>query len=359
MLIASGLKTEKDIREYTRKLDRLQKEFEKECGYDEWQNNPADNPEFKSENLKYHREGNKGKALFNYLWRTKPSRYKKDQFCLTNVIDAQLDPQIPEAGNCLGLTMLYTLLALREKLDVSVAQSGVHIQNIVRVIDRMDNHLTSIVDNTHAEGFQTEQQANNHTANNRKNKNLTAKPASCLLSIFYSTTGAEKFENSKYNATVTDQNIALMLDPDNEDAYIYRGLVKYAKRNSKGAADDINRAIQINPASADAFYYRGLVKVFPYDESYLPMPSNRDIEEAVSDMNMAIELNPTHANAYHKRAELLKLSVEQLKQPRSRLNMAREDYRKAMELNPSLPRISFETEELNETLNNNMSNNPF
>ncbi len=285
LLTVSGLKTKESVEEYSQKLDKIQEEFEKDC---------TDQADFKE---------NKGKALFDYLWTTKPTRYKEDRFLLTNVIDAQLDPLIPEVGNSLGLTTLYTLLGLREKLDISVMQSNGHVWNIVK-----NNDKNYVVDSTSPEKFIECQQPANK------------KPASYLLSIFYTNYGIENAKKGNHNMAISNYNLALMLEPENQKALIGRALAKNNVGDCTGAISDINEAIRIDPKNERAFYCRGVIRSYG--------------EDAILDFSKAIELNPNFAEAYHKRAGLLRLF-------KSRIKEAEADYNKAMELNQSLPRISF------------------
>lgn len=57
--------------------------------------------------------------LFRWLWRGKPSRYQPGgEFRLHRVIKNQLDSKRGGVGNCLGLTLLYNVLAQRLGLEV-------------------------------------------------------------------------------------------------------------------------------------------------------------------------------------------------------------------------------------------------
>ncbi|MFQ5826944.1 MAG: hypothetical protein ACE5IA_06260 [Dehalococcoidia bacterium] len=58
-------------------------------------------------------------ALFRWLWRTKPERYQPwGSFRLNEVLTAQVDQGRKGVGNCLGLTVLYNVLAQRLGLRV-------------------------------------------------------------------------------------------------------------------------------------------------------------------------------------------------------------------------------------------------
>ncbi len=58
------------------------------------------------------------KEIFLWLWRSKPHRYRqRGSFRLNDVIDAQLG-ETDTVGNCLGLTVLFNVLAQRFGLKV-------------------------------------------------------------------------------------------------------------------------------------------------------------------------------------------------------------------------------------------------
>ncbi len=60
----------------------------------------------------------KARALFTWLWTSKPHRYKsRGSYKLSEAIEAQLKEGDGPVGNCLGLTLLYNCLLL--KMDIS------------------------------------------------------------------------------------------------------------------------------------------------------------------------------------------------------------------------------------------------
>lgn len=89
---ASGVKTDKELDIWTGKLELLQ------AGLYEFPNSAK----------------TKAEALYRLLWKDRPNRYTSGGiFRLTEVIDAQLDPNARYVGNCLGLTLLFNSLAQR------------------------------------------------------------------------------------------------------------------------------------------------------------------------------------------------------------------------------------------------------
>lgn len=80
--------------------------------------------------------------LFDWLWRSAPRRWQRGgSFRLTDVLDAQLAGK-PGAGNCLGLTLLYNILAQRMGLEVRAVHleqafgAGPHVLTLVRTESR-------------------------------------------------------------------------------------------------------------------------------------------------------------------------------------------------------------------------------
>lgn len=66
----------------------------------------------------------KAKAIFHWLWQTKPQRYvTQGNFRLTDVVDAQMG-EADAVGNCLGLTLLYNSLGQR----LGVPLKAVHLE---------------------------------------------------------------------------------------------------------------------------------------------------------------------------------------------------------------------------------------
>jgi len=93
-LIASGAKDRNSLQSYTQKLSCLIEQIpltQKEAG-----------------------EYSLGRSLFDWLWLQKPRRFKSGgPFRLTEVINAHLTRNTDQVGNCLGLTLLFNVLAKR------------------------------------------------------------------------------------------------------------------------------------------------------------------------------------------------------------------------------------------------------
>ena len=91
-LLASGIQERSKIAFYLAELDRIYQQFLREMI-------PPPDP------------AEKAKALFTWLWTSKPNRYKpRGSYKLSEVIEAQLKGDARSVGNCLGLTLLYNCL---------------------------------------------------------------------------------------------------------------------------------------------------------------------------------------------------------------------------------------------------------
>jgi hypothetical protein len=130
LLCQIGLNDDK-VREYQEKLDQLQEQFK---GFDK--NKRDESPVV--ETIR------KAKSLHDFLWLNQSNRYNGN-FRLDDVIDAQLTEK-EEVGNCLGLTSLYSVLGLREGLDLGTMTSPGHIKSIL-----LESEI--IIENTSRDGF--------------------------------------------------------------------------------------------------------------------------------------------------------------------------------------------------------------
>ena len=102
-LIASGVNEVREFNRYLAKIDQLCQEI--------------------THSLKGS-DVERAKEIFHWLWRPKPHRYQqRGSFKLNDVIDAQLGER-ETVGNCLGLTVLFNVLAQRFGLEVK----AVHLE---------------------------------------------------------------------------------------------------------------------------------------------------------------------------------------------------------------------------------------
>ncbi len=84
----------------------------------------------------------RAESLFHWLWQTRPDRYLyHGNFRLTRALRAQLGETPGPVGNCLGLTLLYNVLAQRLGLKVRACHleeafgRGPHVFSVVDTAD--------------------------------------------------------------------------------------------------------------------------------------------------------------------------------------------------------------------------------
>lgn len=129
LLMVSGLTEESQIQGYQKKIEQLQEGFAKYLRKPECREKSTD--ERLLSDL-FNLKGNditKAINLFDYLW-TKPNRTGKN-FRLTDAIDSQLSHDLKNGVNCVGLTSLYTVLGLRNNLNLGVLFNEKHILSIL------------------------------------------------------------------------------------------------------------------------------------------------------------------------------------------------------------------------------------
>jgi len=269
LLIISGLKTEGEIRTYTQKLDQIYNGFIEKL--------TSKSPVSLS-TLRDYMAASMAKSLFEYLWNTKPKRCDGN-FLLTDVIEAQLDPDVNQkVGSCVGLTALFTVLGLREGLNLTILVSDSHIVNRLRVDDTIYN-----VDNTDSLGF-------DYSINE---KDFLEYPSIMILANVLNSRGMAQEGVENFEQAEADYNKAIEINPEYANAYNNRGNIKAKQADYKGAIEDYNRAIELNSQFVEAYCNRGIAK-----------ENLGDHYEAMEDFDRAIELNSEYIDGYLRRGIL-------------------------------------------------------
>src|ERR1700722_17238808 len=99
--------------------------------------------------------------------------------------------------------------------------------------------------------------------------------------------GVNKCQSGDYSGAIAYFNKAIEQNPQNADAYIYRGVAKSFLKDYAGVVADDTKAIELNPQDSEAYVYRGVAKNFL-----------KDSRGAVAEDTTAIELNPEYHYAY-------------------------------------------------------------
>jgi tetratricopeptide (TPR) repeat protein len=214
-LIASGIRTSKGLDRYLLRLDTLCQQIEP-CATGK-------------DNL------NKARAIFDWLWQTKPNRAeRKGSFRLTEVIDAQLDPGTEKVGNCLGLTVLYNVLAQKFGLNVK----AIHVEDALgqgpHVFSILDTGKETVdIDNIFPNGFDFK----GHLAN--PGRTLWGDVE--LIADIYHSTGNEFFEQGLHKEAAKSYSKALLLNPKYTKAHLNRALALFLLGRDAEALEDLQR----------------------------------------------------------------------------------------------------------------------
>ena len=95
---------------------------------------------------------------------------------------------------------------------------------------------------------------------------------------------ADSPEESDAKAKLQEYDTIILLEPDNTDAYVSRGIVKAALQQYDAAILDYDTAIQLEPKDALAYLHRGITK-FDWGvrtgDAHLNLASLDDYETAI------------------------------------------------------------------------------
>ena len=197
-LVASGVRNQREFSNYLSKIDMLCQDIE------------ADS--LAGDDLQTAR------ALFDWLWTKKPNRYQtQGNFRLTTVIDAQLSFSEEKVGNCLGLTLLYNVLAQKIGLKVEAVYLdeafgiGPHVFSTLVI-----NEITIDVENIFPHGFDFR----GHFGNPQR---ILWGNAELIADIYYSI-GNQLMEKNNLEEAVQNYSKAIRLNPNYTKAYLNRGI---------------------------------------------------------------------------------------------------------------------------------------
>ena len=210
---ASGVREEEKIALYFGKLDDLYQRF------------------FSGTRLSPD-PSSRARALFEWLWKVKPARYKpQGHYRLSEVIDAQTDPNEQTVGNCLGLTLLYNCLL--RKMDIMAEAlyledgfgRGPHVLTFLRIAESPID-----VENVLRDGFDYKGHLSNTLRVRWGDRELVAD--------IHLSQGNELFKAGEFAQALKSYNAALHFNPKYEKAYLNRLILidkmKEEKNGTKG-----------------------------------------------------------------------------------------------------------------------------
>jgi tetratricopeptide (TPR) repeat protein len=179
----------------------------------------------------------RARAIFKWLWKVKPSRYKpQSHYRLDQVIDAQISPDDQPVGNCLGLTLLYNCL-LRE-MDITAEAlyledgfgRGPHVLTSLRTYESLID-----VENILLDGFDYKAHLNNPARVRWGDRELVAD--------IYLSRGNELFERGDFAQALKSYDVALRLNAECEKAHLNR-LILLDKMKEKGFKGSRGQGVQ-------------------------------------------------------------------------------------------------------------------
>ncbi|MFH1124762.1 MAG: tetratricopeptide repeat protein [Pseudomonadota bacterium] len=199
-LIASGLRDEDRTSEYMAKLQSLCRPFVSQGDVP---------PSILT----------KAKGLFDWLWKSKPTRYRlQGHWRLHNVIDAQISEGNHAVGNCLGLTLLYNCLLRRIGIEAEALYLenafGIapHVLTLLRV-----NDSTIDIDHMLPEGFDYR--------GHLEYPGRTRWGDRELIADIYHSVGNEQFERGDLPEALENYHEAIRLNPGYERAQLNKTIL--------------------------------------------------------------------------------------------------------------------------------------
>ena len=163
-------------------------------------------------------EVKKAKALFDWLWSAKPDRYEHGgNYKLTVVIDSLIDPASDKVGNCLGLTLLYNVLAQK----IGLCTKAVYLEEAFgresHVLSLVDcNGVTLDIENIFPYGFDFKEHIDNPQRVLWGDKELIAD--------IYHSIGWGLHELGELDDAIHNYTKAIWLNPRYSKAYLNRGV---------------------------------------------------------------------------------------------------------------------------------------
>jgi len=202
-LVASGVETRQELNRYLDMINRLYQAI-------------ADTLQSKLD----------ARGIFDWLWQSKPDRYEPEgHFRLTRVLEAQAGGG-GGVGNCLGLTILYNVLAQRFRLAVRAAYledafgRGPHVFTVLDIGKR-----TIDIENILPDGFDYRAHRKARDRIEWGDRELTAD--------MYNSNGNELAASGDWGKAIENYDKSLMLYPQYNRARLNKGiaLVELGRRS--------------------------------------------------------------------------------------------------------------------------------
>jgi tetratricopeptide (TPR) repeat protein len=199
-LLASGIQDRSKIAFYVAELNRIYQQFLRQMIP------PPD-------------QVDKARALFTWLWASKPDRYKSQgSYKLNEVIEAQLKEDSRSVGNCLGLTLLYNCLL--RKIDIyaealyleNAFGTGPHVLTLLQI-----EKFIIDVENILPDGFDYRGHRAHPARTRWGDRQLTAD--------IYHSVANEHFEKGNFLEALTNYDMAISFNPQYERAHLNKAIL--------------------------------------------------------------------------------------------------------------------------------------
>jgi tetratricopeptide (TPR) repeat protein len=199
-LKASGIERESEIDSYKAKLNGLDHQFIRET-------TPPSKPV------------DRARALFSWLWKEKPARYKpKGNYLFNDVIDAQLNSDCQVVGNCLGLTLLFNCLLQ----GMGITAEALYLENafgigphVLSILKTEDSSID--IENILSDGFDYKGHLNDPSRERWGDRELVAD--------IYHSLGNEFSSKGEYAKALKNYEMALRLNPKYEKAHLNKAIL--------------------------------------------------------------------------------------------------------------------------------------
>ena len=162
---------------------------------------------------------NKARALFTWLWISKPDRYKSQgSYKLNEVIEAQLKGDAKSVGNCLGLTLLYNCLLRRMGIHAKALYlenafgTGPHVLTLLEIEKSIID-----VENILPNGFDYR--------GHRAHPERTQWGDRELIADIYHSVANEFFERGNFSESLMSYDTAIRFNPRYEKVHLNRAIL--------------------------------------------------------------------------------------------------------------------------------------
>jgi len=274
LLIASGVRSERRLQEYLGKLDEIHRKFQRR--YKPKPGTP--------------RALSVAEQLYHFLMKGRKDN--DDRFQLNRVIDAFLEGKDEPLGNCLGLTQFYSVIGMREGLDLNILYYDgrfIHVCNVINIGKRKKIiDLRAYPDLWIVHGDQEVKSSE--------------EPLSDLVKMVYVSKGIIHQDKKRYELATRNYNLALLLDPNYHFAINNIGTIKIceAREDREGYKKHYREAVK---------HLRKAVSIWLHEDlAYINLSI---VEEALGHMGnarkyclLANRYNPTHPSVKRQMRDL-------------------------------------------------------